>query len=564
MTQTWEEIYSKFQEMQQAWIDHISSSMKTATQPDYATMLMQMSHANQTFFTQQATLLQHTLLNTQKDMSKEEIKPLVDARFQGEDWEIPVFDWLRQYYLLSSQWMLQLVHSMYSDELVRARCLFFTQQFLNAMSPANFLLTNPEAINRALQTQGESLKQGLAHLLQDVQKGHLSLTDESQFEVGVNVATTEGAVIFENELIQILQYTPLTERVYEKPLLIVPPCVNKYYLMDLQKEHSMVRYLVEQGHCTFLISWKTVTAELKHLRWDDYIEKGVLCAMDVIGAITKQKQMNTLGFCIGGIILSTALCVDKARGQDRVASLALMASMLDHQDPGEIRFFIDDALVRAREARSKEGGVIKGSDLAMAFSLLRANDLIWKPFTHGYLLGENPSAFDLLYWNSDSTNLALPMHTFFLRKMYLENALTIPNKVVLCDTPIDLRQLSLPTYLFGAHEDHITPWKSVYGSIRLLGGKVRFVLGASGHVAGSINPVSKNKRNYWVNEDLTQSADDWFTHAQSQAGSWWQDLLGWQKNWTGKMIKAPKILGSQQYPVIEPAPGRYVKEKASS
>lgn len=553
--QFWQEMYPKFQEMQAQWADNVAELIHITKKQDYSELTTAMLKHSQDSFAQQIALYQQTASQDQT---------AINTNFQNEVKQQPAFDWMKHYYLLVGQWTMGLLDTLNLDEEVRLRLRFFTQQFLDAMNPANFLMTNPEALLKAAETQGESLSTGMKHFLEDMQKGHVSITDESQFEVGVNVAVTEGAVVFENELIQILQYVPLTEEVHERPLLIVPPCVNKYYLMDLQKEHSMVRYLVEQGQRTFLISWKSITPELGHLRWDDYIEKGVLTAIDVVCAITKQKKVNTLGFCIGGTILSTALTVAKARGEDKVASLALMASMLDHCDQGDIRFFINDALVRTREARIAEGGVVNGAELAMAFSLLRANDLIWQPWVKNYLLGESPSAFDLLYWNADSTNLALPMHTFFLRNMYLENALTEPGKVVLCGVPIDLRTLTMPIYLFAAQQDHIVPWGSVYASRKLVGGKVRFVLGASGHVAGAINPVSKNKRNYWINEELNLNAEDWFNKAESRLGSWWQDLVMWQKEMMGKKIRATKKLGDAQYPIIEPAPGRYVKEKINT
>lgn len=556
-TQYWQEMYPKFQEMQQQWIDGVSALMQASVKQEQTFSAAELLKVNQDFFVQQAALWQQSLHNTQADAA------FPDKRFQAEAWTQPAFDWIRHYYLLTSQWMLQLVDLLPGDEEMRARLRFFTQQFLDAMSPANFWMTNPEVMARAAETQGDSLRQGMHNFLKDAEKGRLSITDESQFEIGVNVATTQGGVVFENALIQILQYTPLTSTVFERPLLIVPPCVNKYYLMDLQAEHSMVRYLLEQGQRVFLISWKSITPELGHLRWDDYIEQGVLAAIDVVCDITQQSQVNTLGFCIGGIILSTAAAVAKARGEDKIASMAMMASMLDHCEQGDIRFFIDEAMVRTREARMDKGGVVRGADLAAAFSMLRSTDLIWTPAVGSYLLGEAPVAFDLLHWNADTTNLALPMHTFFLRHMYLENALTIPGKIVLCGVPIDLRTLTMPAYLFAASEDHITPWKSVYASLRLLAGSQRFVLGASGHIAGSINPVSKNKRHYWVNENMTTDADTWFSLAESRPGSWWQDLEAWIEPQAGNRIPAVNRLGNPQYPVVEPAPGRYVKEKAN-
>ncbi|MBM5575431.1 alpha/beta hydrolase [Deefgea sp. CFH1-16] len=482
-----------------------------------------------------------------------------DRRFNSPEWDAPLFDYIRQNYLVTSKWLLEMVGAASSDEASKEKAAFFTRQYLDAMSPANFAFTNPEVMKLALETKGESLQEGMKKLMADMQKGAITMTDESQFAIGENLAMTPGEVIFENELFQLIQYTPTTAKVYSRPLLVIPPCVNKYYIMDLQPANSMMAYIVSQGYSTFLISWKSIAADQGHLQWDNYIESGVIKATEVVRAISKAEKINALSFCIGGELLTTAMPVLQARGLDWFESITLMTVMLDHTDPGEIKHFIDWNLIRQRESQVE--GVIDGKELAKTFSALRANDLVWNYVVNNYLKGKNPPPFDLLYWNSDSANLSLPMHTFFLRNMYLENNLTKPNSFSLCGTPIDLTTIKVPAYIFAAREDHIVPWHSAFLSNRILQGPKRFVLGASGHIAGAINPVSTNKRNYWVNENVDQDADTWLEQAESRPGSWWQDWSAWLAPQSGTQVAAPKKLGNAQYKMIEAAPGRYVKAR---
>ena len=491
-----------------------------------------------------------------------------DRRFASEAWHNnPVSQFSASAYLLTARTLMGLTEAVQGDEKTKARLRFAVEQSLAAAAPSNFLALNAEAQKKAIDTQGESIARGLANLLHDMKQGHVSMTDESLFEVGKNVATTEGAVVFENEFFQLIEYKPLTAKVYERPFLLVPPCINKFYILDLQPDNSLIRYAVAQGHRTFVVSWRNPDESMADKSWDDYIEHAAIQAIKVTQDLTGAKTINALGFCVGGTILATALAVLAARGEKPVACATFLTSLLDFSDTGILDIFIDESSVNYRETQMGRGGLLKGQDLASTFSFLRPNDLVWNYVVGNYLKGETPPPFDLLYWNSDSTNLPGPFYAWYLRNTYFENNLVKPGKLTVCGEKVDLGKLDLPAYIYGSREDHIVPVGGAYASTQVLPGKKRFVMGASGHIAGVINPPAKKKRSYWTNDKLpqgkfpsTQAA--WLTGATEHPGSWWTDWSDWLKGHAGKQIAAPKGYGSRKYKAIEAAPGRYVKAKA--
>ncbi len=493
-----------------------------------------------------------------------------DRRFAAADWASnPQAAYIAQMYLLNARTLMQLAEQVQGDEKTRQRIRFAVQQWVDAASPSNYLALNPEAQRLALETKGESIAQGMQQLLHDIQQGHVSQTDERVFEVGRNVATTEGSVVYENELFQLIEYAPSTPQVHERPMLFVPPCINKYYILDLQPDNSLIRYTVAQGHRLFVVSWRNADDSLAQATWDQYIDDAAIKAIAVVQAITGAKQINTLGFCVGGTILATALAVLAARGEKPAASMTLLTTFLDFTSTGVLDIFIDEAMVQMREmsigpASPSGGGLLKGKELASTFSFLRPNDLVWNYVVGNYLKGQTPPPFDLLYWNSDSTNLPGPMYCWYLRNTYLENNLAQPGKAVVCGVPVDLSSIDIPSYLYASREDHIVPWDGAYRNTQVLGGKRRFVLGASGHIAGVINPPASGKRCHWIGKTaaLPASPADWLDHAVEHPGSWWPDWAAWLTAHAGKRIAAPKAPGNRQYKPIEPAPGRYVKQKA--
>ncbi|MCY7316302.1 MAG: class I poly(R)-hydroxyalkanoic acid synthase [Rubrivivax sp.] len=505
-------------------------------------------------------------------------QPIADRRFASPEWLAnPAAAMAAQLYLLNANTLLQMTDSMQCEERTRARVRFAVQQWVDATSPSNFLALNPDALKKALDTQGQSIATGMQHLLQDLQKGHVSQTDESVFEVGRNVATTAGDVVFENELMQLIEYRPLTAKVHERPMLFVPPCINKYYILDLQPDNSVIRYTAEQGHRTFVVSWRNPDESLKAKTWDDYIDEGPIAAIRTVQAITGADTINTLGFCVGGTILTTALAVLAARAESigkasaaenhPAHSVTLLTTLLDFGSTGILDIFIDEAMVSLREMtlgdKAPAGpALLKGQELATTFSFLRPNDLVWNYVVGNYLKGETPPPFDLLYWNGDSTNLPGPMYCWYLRHMYLQNELRQPGALTVCGQKIDLGQIRAPFFVYGSREDHIVPWTAAYASMPLINGNKTFVLGASGHIAGVINPPAKGKRSHWTNKQLPATAAAWLAGATEHPGSWWPVWSDWLKTMGGKLVNAPKAPGSTRFKAIEPAPGRYVKAKA--
>jgi polyhydroxyalkanoate synthase len=491
-----------------------------------------------------------------------------DRRFAGEDWlKNPAAAFTAQMYLLNARTLAQLADSLQGDEKTKARVRFAVQQFVDAASPANYLALNPEVQRKAIETHGESLSHGLQQLWGDVQQGHLSQTDESVFEVGRNVATTEGSVVFENDYLQLIEYKPLTPQVHARPMLFVPPCINKYYILDLQPANSLIRHTVSEGHRTFVISWRNPDESMQDRSWDDYIEDAVIRAIEVVQEITGAKTINTLGFCVGGTLLATALGVLAARGRQPAESLTLLTTFLDFSDTGVLDIFVDEASVQLREmtiGADAPGGprLLKGGELASTFSFLRPNDLVWNYVVGNYLKGDKPPAFDLLYWNSDATNMPGPMYCWYLRNTYLENALREPGALTVCGEKLDLSKIKAPAFIYGSREDHIVPWKAAWESTRILGGRTRFVLGASGHIAGVINPPKAGKRSHWTNDKPAASADAWFAAATEHPGSWWTAWSQWLAGFGGGEVAAPRAAGGRGFKAIEPAPGRYVKQKA--
>jgi polyhydroxyalkanoate synthase len=489
---------------------------------------------------------------------------LGDKRFASSAWQQSVpLAWNAALYLLNADFLQKMADAVDADAKSRDRIRFFTRQWLDMVSPSNFLPTNPEAQQALLDTRGESLRKGIDNMLADLTKGHISITDEAAFEVGRNVGTSKGAVVFRNEVIELIQYSPSTPMVGSRPLLLVPPFINKFYILDLQPDNSFVAHAVSRGHTVFLVSWINAQQQHDRMTWDDYIEQGVIAPIHEVQAISGSDTLNVLGFCVGGTIVATALAALAARGERPVASLTLMTTLLDFEEPGALGVFIDPVQVAWRDQTIGEGGLMTAQDLGTTFSFLRPNDLVWNYVVSNYLKGQAPPAFDLLFWNADGTNLPGPLYCWYLRHMYLNNELKIPGALTCVGESIDLGAIDVPTYIFAAREDHIVPWKASYGSTQVLSNEVRFVLGASGHIAGAINPVSRNKRSFWRNDRLEPEADDWLAGAEERPGSWWTDWSDWLEGFKGRSRKAPVRLGDAEHPPIEPAPGSYVKVRAA-
>jgi len=489
-----------------------------------------------------------------------------DKRFQDEAWtENAVFDYIKQSYLLTARWMQGAVKEVDGlDDQTAKKVDFYTRQFADAMAPSNFLMTNPAAIRETLDSRGENLVKGLENLLGDLEKGKgqlkISMTDADAFEVGGNIATTPGAVVYQNELMQLLQYTPTTEKVYSTPLLIIPPWINKFYILDLKAKNSFIKWATDQGLTVFVVSWVNPDASLADKTFEDYMMEGTLDAINKVCELTGEEKLNIIGYCLGGTLTASTLSYMKAKGIDKVKSATYFTTMLDFSEAGELSVFIDEEQLEALEERMNERGYLEGSEMATTFNMLRANDLIWSFVVNNYLMGKDPFPFDLLYWNSDSTRMPAAMHSFYLRKMYLENKLIEPGGITLCGTPIDLTSIDVPTCMLSTREDHIAPWKSTYAAVNTFSGPVTFILAASGHIAGVVNPPlpDKVKYSHWTNTKNPATPEEWFEGAKEAPGSWWPTWMKWLKKSAGKKIDA-RPLGCGKVEPLEDAPGSYVK-----
>ena len=489
-----------------------------------------------------------------------------DKRFKDEEWEQHfLFDFIKQSYLIAARHIHDTVSGVDGlDEQTQKKVTFYTRQYIDALSPSNFAMTNPEVFRETVKSHGQNLLKGLNNLLRDVEDGggnlRVKMTDTSAFELGKNVATTPGKVVFQTEMMQLLQYTPSTEKVLKKPLLIVPPWINKFYILDLREKNSYIKWAVDQGHTVFVISWVNPDERLAQKSFDAYVKEGVIAALDAIERQTGEKEVNAAGYCLGGTLLATTLAYLAAKRQKRILSATFFTTMTDFTDPGELGVFIDEGQVSSLEKKMFERGYLEGSEMAGTFNMLRANDLIWSFVVNNYLLGKDPFPFDLLYWNSDSTRMPAAMHSFYLRTMYMENRLIEPGGIEIDGTPIDLTKIKVPCYFISTIEDHIAPWKSTYMGARRFGGPTRFVLGGSGHIAGIVNPPAANKYGYWLNPSakLAETADAWLEGAQQHPGSWWTDWQAWVTAHDSEQTEARDPVNGK-LEVLEDAPGSFVK-----
>jgi len=486
-----------------------------------------------------------------------------DSRFKDPEWSQNfLFDYLKQSYLIASRHIQHAVASVEGlPEESQKKVAFFTRQYVDALAPSNFAHTNPQVMRETLATGGQNLLKGLNNLLADIEKGdgqlRVSMTDENAFKLGQNVATTPGKVVFQTELMQLIQFEPATKDVYRRPLVIIPPWINKYYILDLREKNSFIKWAVERGHTVFVVSWVNPDARLSQKGFDDYMTEGALAALDAVEKATGEKKINFIGYCLGGTLLGATLAYLAAKKKDRVGCATFFVSLLDFSAPGELGVFIDEKQVDNLERKMNERGYLEGSEMASTFNMLRSNDLVWSFVINNYLMGKDPFPFDLLYWNSDSTRMPARMHSYYLRNMYIHNRLGEPGALELAGVKIDLSKVKVPAYFISTAEDHIAPWKTTYKGSRYLGGEVRFVLGGSGHIAGIVNPPSAQKYQYWTNEANPESADQWLETASVHPGSWWEDWQAWMEAQNGADLVPARKPGDGNLAVLEDAPGSY-------
>ncbi|MBS29086.1 MAG: class I poly(R)-hydroxyalkanoic acid synthase [Alphaproteobacteria bacterium] len=486
-----------------------------------------------------------------------------DRRFRDSEWdESIVFDYIKQSYLLSSRWLTNTVREVEGlDDKTAKKVDFYTRQFVDALAPTNFLMTNPEVIRATVESGGENLVKGLGNLLDDMERGDGQLkirqTDETAFTLGENIAVTPGKVVFENDLMQLIQFEPTTEKVDKRPLLIIPPWINKYYILDLQPKNSFISWCTHEGLSVFVISWVNPDSKLAEKSFEDYMFEGPLAALDAMEKATGEKDANVIGYCLGGTLLASTLAYMAEKADDRFKSATFFTALTDFKEPGELGVFIDEEQLDSLEERmEEEGGVLEGSSMATTFNMLRANDLIWSFVVNNYLLGKEPLPFDLLYWNSDSTRMPAEMHSFYLRRMYQENKLVEPGGIELGGVPIDLSKIETPVFMLSTKEDHIAPWKSTYAATQIYSGPVKFCLAGSGHIAGVVNPPTVEKYGYWTNAKNPADPDKWFESAKEHPGSWWREWRKWLTKNSGGEVDA-RAPGDGKLKVIEAAPGSY-------
>jgi len=490
-----------------------------------------------------------------------------DRRFKDAAWsDGTLFDFIKQSYLLTARWLQSTVREVDGlDEKTARKVDFYTRQFVDAMAPSNFLLTNPEVLRTTIESGGENLVTGLKHVLEDLERGKgrlmIKMTDTDAFKVGENIAVTPGKVVYQNELMQLLQYAPTTAKVKRLPLLIIPPWINKFYILDLRPANSFIKWAVDQGHTVFVVSWANPDEHLAQKQFEDYMLEGPLAALDAMAAATGERAANVIGYCLGGTLLAATLAYMAVKGDDRFKSATYFVALTDFAEPGELSVFIDEDQLHSLEERMREQGYLEGSDMATTFNMLRANDLIWSFVVNNYLMGKEPFPFDLLYWNSDSTRMPAAMHSFYLRNMYQENKLVVPGGISLCGVPIDLGKVAVPSFLLSTREDHIAPWKSTYAATQLYKGPVKFVLAASGHIAGVINPPGQGKYGHWQGAKLPKSPEDWLKGAKFDQDSWWPSWEKWIAKYAGGEVAARRP-GDGELRPIEDAPGSYVRVKS--
>lgn len=552
-----------FQEMAGQMMSNLAGLSNPATALNTQ---MQIAESNLKLWNAYTQLWQRTF---QRAVLHQDADPVVspssdDKRFKDAQWvENYVFDFVKQSYLLAAGHMQSLVGQVQGlDEATKRKANFYTRQWVDALAPTNFAATNPQVLKATLESGGENLYQGLANLLEDLERGEgrlrVKMTDTEAFVLGENVAATPGKVVFQNELMQLLQYTPSTPTVYRRPLLIVPPWINKYYILDLKPKNSFIKWAVDQGHTVFVISWINPDEKLADKRFDDYMTEGPLKALDAIEQATGEREVNTIGYCIGGTLLACTLAYMAAKQDTRIKSGTYFTCMLDFSEVGDLAVFIDEQQITLLETQMKKKGYLEGTHMADSFNMLRANDLIWTFVVNNYLLGRDPAAFDLLYWNSDSTRMTPTMHSWYLRNMYQRNLLRKPGGISLDGVPIDLGTITLPSCFVSAREDHIAPWKSTYAGAQLFSGPTNFILGGSGHIAGIINPPVAKKYSYWTNDSLPGTPESWLSSATQHEGSWWDNWAAWVSEYAGEQVPARQP-GDGKLAAIEDAPGSYVK-----